>query len=83
MKLLSKRQKRTKDIDVEKINGKREEIIIQKATHNTKNGDIMNPKREERICMHLKISVMSVVCMIIGLIFVTRQNILQIYIKSL
>jgi len=68
---------------MEKINGKEEEIILQKATHHTKSEDIMNPNREERICMHMKISVMGVVCMVIGLMFVARQNILQIYIKSL
>jgi hypothetical protein len=50
----------------------------------TRSGDIMNPnKKRERIYINLKISVMGVVCMVIGFSLVACQNILQIYIKPL
>jgi hypothetical protein len=49
MEPLSKRQERTKGIDMEKINGKGEEIILQKTTHHTiKSGDTMNPNKLRR-----------------------------------
>jgi len=42
------------------------------------------PKQKKgRICINLKISVITVVCMVIGLALVERQNILQVYIKPL
>jgi hypothetical protein len=85
MKSLFKKQERTEGIDMEKINEKEEEIILYKTTyHITKNGDTMNPnKKRTRICINFKISVIGVVCMVIGLALVAHQNILQIYIKPL
>jgi len=72
---------------MKKINRKWEQIIVQKTTdhhHTTRSGDTMNPnKKKERICINLKISVISVICMVIGLALVERQNILQVYIKPL
>jgi hypothetical protein len=70
---------------MEKINGKRKEIILQMTTHHTtRNRDTMNPnKKRARICIDLKINVIDVVCMVNGLTLVACQNILQIYISSL
>lgn len=63
-------------IDLEKINGngKGEEITLQKVTHQTtRSGDIINPnKKRARSCINLKISVLSVVCMVIGFTLVAR-----------
>jgi hypothetical protein len=57
-----------------KINEKKEEIILQKITHHTtRSGDTMNPnKKMTRICIYLMISVICVVCMIIGLALVAH-----------
>jgi hypothetical protein len=85
MKSLFKKQEITKGLDMKKINGKGEEIILYKVTyHIIKNRDTINPdKKMTRICINFKISVIGVVCMVIGLALVAHQNILQIYIKPL
>jgi hypothetical protein len=53
MKSLSKRQERTKDIDMEKINGKWEAIILQKTTHHTtRSGDTENSNKKKCKNLH-------------------------------
>jgi flagellar basal body rod protein FlgB len=64
--------KKTNGMDMKKKNEKGEEIILQKATHHTtRNGNTVNPnKKRAKICKNLKISVMGMVCMVIGLALV-------------
>jgi hypothetical protein len=59
---------------MKKKNEKGEEIILQKATHHTtRNGDTANSnKKRAKNCINLKISVMGMVCMVIGLALVAR-----------
>ena len=65
---------KTRGINMKKINGKGEEIILQKSTHHTtRSGDTMNlNKKMARICINIKLSVIGVVYTIFSLVFVKR-----------